>query len=278
MSLKLAIAVGPGQRLHPSTLISRLALIWRERGHNIEVTSGRKLAGDIGFLHIDTTRIKVGLLPSYPANMPVVNGRAIDISKRKVSHNLVTSSDAYAGPVIVKTNDNYYGLRHVPKWPQQALIDALRKVVSRRSWRFLRTLPRTHYPVLSSKTEIPSWVWQRDDLVVERFLPEIDQGLFVLRCWVFLGQRDYGVKLYGREPIVKADSVVRYEYLKGVPDTLRAERERLGFDFGKFDYVHHNGTAVLLDANNTPATTGRREVTPNLLNLAEGLTDFCSMR
>jgi hypothetical protein len=37
-----------------------------------------------------------------------------------------------------------------------------------------------------------------------------------------------------------------------VPDFLRAERERLGFDYGKFDFVIHDGQAVLLDANKTP--------------------------
>ena len=37
-----------------------------------------------------------------------------------------------------------------------------------------------------------------------------------------------------------------------VPEVLRAERERLGFDFGKFDFVVHEGEVVLLDANRTP--------------------------
>jgi hypothetical protein len=30
------------------------------------------------------------------------------------------------------------------------------------------------------------------------------------------------------------------------------ERARLGFDYGKFDFVIHEGQAVLLDANRTP--------------------------
>jgi hypothetical protein len=206
--------------------------------------------------------------------MPLVNGRAVDISKRKVSRNLVIFSDAYAGPVIVKTNDNYHGITHFPKRPVPALLGRVRKLVSPRNWRYLRTLPRTHYPVLPNKDEVPGWVWQSRDLVVERFLPEIDGNLFVLRCWVFLGRREYGVRLFGPEPVVKAGSATRYEFIDDVPESLRAERERLGFDFGKFDFVYHDGKAVLLDANKTPVTTRNTEITPRLLHLADGLNDF----
>jgi hypothetical protein len=35
-------------------------------------------------------------------------------------------------------------------------------------------------------------------------------------------------------------------------------REELGADFGKFDYVMHDGRAVLIDANKTPGGTGLR--------------------
>jgi hypothetical protein len=37
-----------------------------------------------------------------------------------------------------------------------------------------------------------------------------------------------------------------------VPDEIRAERERMGFDYGKFDFVVNDGKAVLFDANRTP--------------------------
>jgi hypothetical protein len=37
-----------------------------------------------------------------------------------------------------------------------------------------------------------------------------------------------------------------------VPNELRIERKRLGFDYGKFDFVVHEGRVVLLDANRTP--------------------------
>jgi len=37
-----------------------------------------------------------------------------------------------------------------------------------------------------------------------------------------------------------------------VPEELHAMWARLGFDFGKFDYVVRDGQIVLLDANRTP--------------------------
>ena len=40
-----------------------------------------------------------------------------------------------------------------------------------------------------------------------------------------------------------------------ITDELRAWRERLRFDFGKFDYVYHGERFVLLDVNRTPVIT-----------------------
>jgi hypothetical protein len=57
---------------------------------------------------------------------------------------------------------------------------------------------------------------------------------------------------------------------------LREQRRRLGFDFGKFDFVMHQGRAVLVDANRTPGSI--RGMSPELakgtLNLVEGLEAF----
>jgi hypothetical protein len=49
-----------------------------------------------------------------------------------------------------------------------------------------------------------------------------------------------------------------------VPDDLRETRRRLGFDYGKWDFVLHEGRAVLIDANKTPGRppnpAGRRDL------------------
>lgn len=111
-------------------------------------------------------------------------------------------------------------------------------------------------------------------LVVEKFTPEIEDGLYVLRLWIFLGQREVVMKLYGRQPIVKSGDLVRFEYIDEVPDELRLERKRLGIDFGKFDFVMNNGEAILLDANKTP-TGGQNGKTPQYAHvLAKALSNM----
>ena len=54
----------------------------------------------------------------YPT---VVNRRVTDISKRRISTNLVGPHDTYSGPVILKTDRNFGGLpqmqvTRVPDW------------------------------------------------------------------------------------------------------------------------------------------------------------------
>lgn len=58
-----------------------------------------------------------------------------------------------------------------------------------------------------------------------------------------------------------------------MPPELRAERERLDFDFGKFDFVVHEGEPLLLDANRTPGMAQAIQplIAKGAPNLAEGL-------
>ena len=53
------------------------------------------------------------------------------------------------------------------------------------------------------------------------------------------------------EPIVKGVNGADLEFVP-VDSAIEAARKELGFDYGKFDYVLHNGKSVLLDINNTP--------------------------
>jgi hypothetical protein len=250
--------------------VSRLARLWAEEdGHRVTIGPAPAVAGDVALLHVDLTRIPASALPRNPAGTPLLNAAVLDISKRAVSRQLVQPGDGWRGPVIVKTDANYFGA------PEEKGVrrSALRRMLEHApSWRLARTLPKRSYPVLETAAAVPDWVWRREDLVVERFLPEIEDGLFVVRSWVFLGREEYAVKVYGREPVVKARHFVKFEYVKSVPDALRAERERLRFDFGKFDYVERDGEAFLFDANKTPTVAGRR--TANLRRLADGLSGF----
>ncbi len=78
---------------------------------------------------------------------------------------------------------------------------------------------------------------------------------------------------------MKASTAVRREPAP-VPDDLRLRRAELGFDFGKFDFVIHEGRAVLLDANRTPSrppnlsSSQQREIS----SLADGFERLISGR
>jgi hypothetical protein len=50
-------------------------------------------------------------------------------------------------------------------------------------------------------------------------------------------------------------------------------RARLNLDFGKFDYVVHDGRAIVFDANKTAALASDGN-SPRLKMLAEGIWDF----
>jgi hypothetical protein len=58
--------------------------------------------------------------------------------------------------------------------------------------------------------------------------------------------------MIGRSPLVKGKTALRVGPLSAqVPPEIRTVRERLGFDFGKFDYGMVDGRACLYDVNRT---------------------------
>ena len=66
-----------------------------------------------------------------------------------------------------------------------------------------------------------------------------------------MGRRERCTRYLAADPLVKGANFLARETVP-VPDELRAQRERRGFDYGKFDFVVSDGRAVLLDANCTP--------------------------
>lgn len=269
--MRIQIVTGDDRPFAPKYLMYRLMELWREEGHTVLAGPARRLAADLAIMHVDLTVIQHHHLPDNPDGCPVVNGGVLDISKTRISRQRVLQGDAHVGPVIVKSNFNAFGskeFRALGRWSSAHLRRRLSKVIP---WRWAGCLPKKNYPVLGDISQVPGWVWDRSDLIVERFVPERDGDDYVLRCWLFFGDQEYSVKLFSRHPVVKVGNIHRHEYLHEVPDSLREARRALGFDFGKFDYVMVDGEAMLLDANKTPAIAGTSR-TPNLLRLATGLT------
>ena len=78
-------------------------------------------------------------------------------------------------------------------------------------------------------------------------------------------------------PIIKSHHIIEREEVD-VPPELQAWRERLGFDYGKFDYVVRDGVPILIDANRTPGAPDGHRTNPEIIRsmdrLATGIDDF----
>jgi hypothetical protein len=225
---------------------------FRQRGHSVSVITPQTSIPsglDAGILHVAATRVPIKIVSRLPQHLPIMNRQALDISKRRISRMLVTSEDTDVGPVFVKSNANYAGrndfarLGRGQKWIRRMAQLLLRKK---------QPIDAIPYRIYSSIAEVPRRIWADPRLVVERFIPELEGSLYCLRKWLFLGDTDILMIDRSNHPIVKAGESGQELIRDRVPKELVAERQRLGFDYGKFDYVIHEGQAVLLDANSTP--------------------------
>ncbi len=255
-------------------VISKLATHWRQWGYMITAGPADALSGGLGIMHIDRTKVKPKLVPE--TTLPVLNRQVLDISKNLFSTLRVYPEDAWTGPVIIKSILNFFGS---PEWDasRPGFFERKRREIAQRSWRLARMLPQQDYPVLNSIAAVPGWVWKREDLIVERFMPERDGDLYSIRGWLFFGDRGYAYRLFSKSPIVKVGTTIRYDILDHVPPELEILRKAHGYDFGKFDYVEVEGRPVVIDMNKTPTTIAKPD-SPRLIDLAEGLYSFPGMR
>ena len=258
-------------------MLSALVRLWREQG--LQVSCGRDYSENAGvcILHHDKTRLNQNELAEAPTGVTVLNGKVFDISKSSISVLQATEGDDWDGPVIVKTDLNHFGCPEDGQSGRAGIMKSLcskiRTRLSHRSWRLARQLPTGHYPVLDHKDDVPAWVWRDERLIVEKFLPErTEDGLYGVRGWIFFGDREYAYRNLATDPLVKVATTKRHEFFSDVPDSLREIRKEMGFDYGKFDYVEHDGQAFLLDANKTPSF-GHADATdsPRIRELAKGI-------
>ncbi|WP_375201256.1 hypothetical protein [Hyphococcus sp.] len=234
------------------------------RGHRFRIVKEPKPVGaDLAILHTDCTIADdeyVGLSSHFEHAVNFIK----DISKRKVSKSLLARTDAWSGRVIVKSDLNYGGA-----------VEVRRNEEAQK-----RGLPipypgaevKPSYDIYDSIDAAPDAVWEDRGLVVEKFLPELDPEGYATRTWVFMGDKWSCMRHVSTEPIVKARGIVKSERIEPSPEIFE-ERKRLGMDFGKFDYVEHEGRTVLLDANRTPGIPNvpRRIRRIEGRNIADGL-------
>ncbi len=237
---------------------------WRRRRHRVHIHHGLENApeGDLAVMHVDLTVVPEAYRALASRYGRVLNARVPDVSKSRFSQDLLDRYADWIGPVIVKTEANYGGK------PEQ-LFGLIAEQAGVRA-DFASGPVAESYPMYAALRDVPEEVWRTPGLVVERFLPEREGRDYCLRVWTFLGDRERSVRWRAAEPIVKAHNMTGRDTVE-VPDEIRAWRERLGFDFGKFDYVRYGERWVLLDVNRTPSYP-RASVGPNPLDaLSEGI-------
>jgi hypothetical protein len=246
-------------------LLQDLLKILKTRGHDVTVTVGseQKIDADAAILHIDCSVVPNeyrALVDAYPIT---VNGKAVDITKRRVSGAGLTPDSDWSGQVIVKSNYNsggrgeHYHNREAKRRGDPPPHPDVDEMVA--------------YDILDKLSEVPDAVWNDKSRVVERLVPEPDPQGYAMRTWIFLGDKERCTRYVGPNPIIKGADIIARTPAE-VPDKLREARQSLGFDFGKFDFVVQDGEAILLDANRTPGSSrklGKRLVAANA-ELAKG--------
>jgi len=281
----LKLASG-GRAENKDMLIGALAEVWREQGHEVKTISGLPSLSteSILFLHVDLSVVPEEYLLYAAGYAKAINGNLKDIRKSVFSQNLVKSPDEWAGPVIVKTDANYGGLPEIEYAFQkgsdrQPLLFFFKRLGRSIQRRCLGEPVNSvlQYPVFTSSKLVPPEWWQREDLVVEKFLPERDNEFYILRKYCFLGSRHRLLRTWSRNPIVSTRTQLGSETVEEpVPHELLELRKRLFFDYGKIDYGMVDGQCVIYDVNKTVGAPGARS--PKVMAfsryLAEGLHDW----
>lgn len=268
-------------------LIELLMNEWKAMGCATQVMHGirQQVRADLVIPHLNLTVIPQDYRDFLRAYPNVINRDVVDISKSRISTHLVRRNDPYTGPVIIKTDRNHGGVPEqrlfaAPrlghgKWAGVArrvlgrgklagLARRLLAALERRDaqgvlWRSVQSLDPDAYPVLPSLRDVPKGVFENKNLVVEKFLPEIREGDYCQRYYYFLGAAGINVLFRSREKEGVAALTSHSVEEVPIPDELYAIRDKLGFDYGKFDYVLRDGRVVLFDVNRTPATAALRK-------------------
>jgi len=258
--------------------------VWREGGIEVKIVRGTRqhVEADLLIPHIDAT-VLPPVYMDFLAKYPRVANRAVrDISKRVISRNILAGNDSYDGPVIVKTNLNCGGGPELPLTEPKIFFSNRKNFWSgwfgrkqySSDWAKINCMKSEDYQVFPSLKEVPDAVFANPWLVVERFLPEQEKGIYYLRICKFFGDRAYGARLGSPHPIVKQKNIVHREDIP-IPDEVVEARYKLGMDYGKLDFVIHNGRAIILDVNRTPGRFGpESRMRAKAQQLASGIESF----
>jgi hypothetical protein len=240
----------------PSYFALGLRNVWMEMGMSVEVVRGPNAVLDARLVipHIDMTVTPQPYRKLLEAHPNVLNRGLYDISKRRISAHLLARGDSYAGPVIVKTDDNCGGgpdsrVRKFERSLSQRLVRKLARALGKRPQP--RPVQGTDYLIFDSIGQVPEDIWVDDRFVVERFLPEREGDCYYLRWYCFVGDRFRSGRGAAKDPLVKRSIFDHQEVGLPVPPEVVALRESLGLDIGRMDYIMHEGKPIIFDVNTT---------------------------
>jgi hypothetical protein len=246
-------------------LIDVLADYWREDGCNVILLYGTKhfIPADLLFVHVDLSVVPDAYLTFAKRYPMVINGDIKDIRKETFSQNLLTMGDPWNGPVIVKTNKNYAGRPEAKRDQYDGITGYIRqkfrgaRIRLNPEWLAPSIKEPADYPIYRHLREVPRLYFYHPGLIIQKFMPEIENGLYCLHNMLFLGGRFSCLRLKSENQIVNMGTAEEREWNMVPHPKLVALRNRLGLDYGKFDYVIIDGEPILLDVNKTIGWPGR---------------------
>ncbi len=264
--------------------IHLLIAAWRAAGHGVVVSDNPRRAegADVVCPHVDLTVVPPGLRRALARHPCVVNRGLWDISKRRISTNLVVPGDGWTGPVIAKADLNCAGAPeriHQARGPGLArALCALGRRLPGGARRFAADLGP--YRVYARVQDVPAAIWRERAWVVERFLPERAGDSYVVRQIWLLGDRHFHVVARYDQPIGKGRNALDWHVTH---DALPADIARYcgeaGVDYAKIDFAMVDGRAVVFDVNRTPVSDILQAACPQeLADLASGLAAVAARR
>jgi hypothetical protein len=245
-------------------VVSYLAELWREEGLDVVFVFGTQkfVPADLAILHLDLSVVPDEYLEFAQQYPIVLNEKVKDIRKSSFSNHLLHPGDDYDGKVIVKSDLNFAGASE--RYLNNRFIPTLLSRFER--WLgYIRFAGKPIWPhfnspldylILDDYRQIPENWFERKDIVVEKFLPEMDDGQYCIRNYNFLGDRSTCVLRKGTHPIVNSATATSMTPIEVHPEIVELRR-KLNFDYGKFDYLINDGVPLLLDINKTPGASTR---------------------
>lgn len=266
-----------------SSLIYEMANIWQQDGHKVFYLygTGKHIPADLIFVHVDLTVVPDSYL-KFARQYPLcINGEVKDIRKSVLNNHQLQLDECWEGPVIVKSDYNCAG---VP----ERFRKGTRGKIEKKMLRIFNSLNlNSYHPKFRSSLDyqvfdhikhVPKTFFHYSNIVIQKFIPEMDNGKYCVRTVSFLGDHISPKRLMGSHPIVKGETATDIEYDIETHPEIVAKMKELKFDYGKFDYVVVDNTPILLDINKTVGISPNLEANYGIGNTfrhhANGLYQF----